>query len=579
MPPSPRRCSRLLALATAALVLTLAPLTASAAADGTKDAGTDARRQDPSAGASTPTTLTISGPSQGVVGERVQITARLTETPPGGGPTAVPGVPVEIVRVVDGSPTSSGPLTTGPDGTVTTAATVMADPDDNDFQASYAGDETRAPATSGRLRITPSAAPRPTALQLRGPGTAKFRTDVTLRTVLLADVDGSAAPVAGETVTFWRRESGTWRRAGTARTDAAGVAARSVRIVDGPGSNAFRTTYEGTAAYRASVSGVLTIRGTKHDGRLRLTGPGRVVDETSIPLTLTFSTASRDPINSSVTLFSRARGTRRWVEVATAVTGPRGIATVRVAPRVDTDYRARAAGGSWFTGDVTDPKPVDNLPPGVPVRYPAGAPRPRIRLPPQPRAVGDGPNAVVTGIPGSVWARMQGRSWRPGCLPRTSLRLVRINYWGFDGYRHRGEIVVAGSVAGRVAGAFGDAYRAELPIRAMYLVDRFGYSPAVRGANDYASMAAGNTSGFNCRDVVGRPGVRSPHASGRAIDVNPWENPYSSPRDGWVPNRYWVGRHLARVTNRTSASPMVRVLARNGIRWTYRTYDAHHFDA
>ena len=569
MPPFARRCARLLALPAATLAvvlaLALAPLTAAGAADG--------------ATALQPTTLTIDGPAQGSVGERVQVTAHLTETPSDGPPTPVPGAQVEVVRLVDGTPTSSGPLTTGADGSVTTAATVLADPDDNEFYATYAGDEIRSPATSGRLRIIPRPAPRQTALQTRGPSTARFRADVTVRSLLLAEVDGSPTPVIGETLTFWRRESGTWRRTGTARTDAAGVAVRSLRILDDNGSNAFRTTYDGSATYRGSTSNTLAVRGTKRAGRLRLTGPGRVVDETSIPLTITFTTASRDPISSTVTLWSRPQGTRRWSKADTAATGSDGVVTIRVAPRVDTDYRARAAGGPWFTGDTTKPRSVDNLPPGVPVRYPAGAPQPRIRLPAQARAVGAGPHPVVTGIPNRVWARMQGKSWHRGCLPRTSLRLIRVNYWGFDGYRHRGEIIVAAGVAGRVAAAFSDAYRADLPIRAMYLIDRFGYSPVLGGANDYASMAAGNTSAFNCRNVVGRPGVRSPHATGRAIDVNPWENPYSSPRDGWVPNRWWVGRNLARVTNRGSASPMVRVMARHRIRWTYRTYDAHHFDA
>ena len=36
-----------------------------------------------------------------------------------------------------------------------------------------------------------------------------------------------------------------------------------------------------------------------------------------------------------------------------------------------------------------------------------------------------------------------------------------------------------------------------------------------------------NTAAFNCRYVVGRPGVWSEHASGRAIDVNPLVNPYT----------------------------------------------------
>ena len=57
------------------------------------------------------------------------------------------------------------------------------------------------------------------------------------------------------------------------------------------------------------------------------------------------------------------------------------------------------------------------------------------------------------------------------------------------------------------------------PIRQMRLVDAYG-------ADDHRSMAADNTSAFNCRFVAGSPGVWSEHAYGRAIDVNPIENPY-----------------------------------------------------
>lgn len=55
----------------------------------------------------------------------------------------------------------------------------------------------------------------------------------------------------------------------------------------------------------------------------------------------------------------------------------------------------------------------------------------------------------------------------------------------------------------------------------MRLVDAYG-------ADDHRSMNADNTSAFNCREVAGRPGVWSQHAYGKAIDLNPVENPYVS---------------------------------------------------
>jgi len=57
-----------------------------------------------------------------------------------------------------------------------------------------------------------------------------------------------------------------------------------------------------------------------------------------------------------------------------------------------------------------------------------------------------------------------------------------------------------------------------VPIERMRLVDHYG-------GIDTASMAANNTHGFNCRRVAGS-GRWSEHAYGRAIDINPVQNPY-----------------------------------------------------
>ena len=52
---------------------------------------------------------------------------------------------------------------------------------------------------------------------------------------------------------------------------------------------------------------------------------------------------------------------------------------------------------------------------------------------------------------------MVGRSWHAGCpVGRDGLRLLRVNYVDFSGYRRRGELVVA---AGAYAGFFGDWQR------------------------------------------------------------------------------------------------------------------------
>lgn len=116
--------------------------------------------------------------------------------------------------------------------------------------------------------------------------------------------------------------------------------------------------------------------------------------------------------------------------------------------------------------------------------------------------------------------RMSGVSWRPGCpVGLGRLRLLTVSHWGFDGRVHRGRLVVHRDHAAGMVRAMRRLFELRYPIRQMRLVDAYG-------ADDHRSMEADNTSAFNCRFVSGSPGVWSEHAYGRAIDVNPIENPY-----------------------------------------------------
>ncbi len=112
-------------------------------------------------------------------------------------------------------------------------------------------------------------------------------------------------------------------------------------------------------------------------------------------------------------------------------------------------------------------------------------------------------------------------SWRPGCpVAPADLRKLELSYWGFDGRPHTGALVVAATEADAVIDVFRRLYDRRFPIRRMEPID-------VYGGSDEASIAADNTSGFNCRRAVASgPPQWSAHAFGKAIDVNPVENPY-----------------------------------------------------
>jgi poly-gamma-glutamate synthesis protein (capsule biosynthesis protein) len=124
-------------------------------------------------------------------------------------------------------------------------------------------------------------------------------------------------------------------------------------------------------------------------------------------------------------------------------------------------------------------------------------------------AVFDAEVLPVEGEPGS---------WRddPRCPRLHELVVVRMPHHGFDGAVHRGELVVAASVADDVVRAFERIFAARFPIAAMLPIERFG-------CDDARSMAGNNCSAFNFR--MAPSGKLSQHSFGTAIDINPVQNP------------------------------------------------------
>jgi hypothetical protein len=114
---------------------------------------------------------------------------------------------------------------------------------------------------------------------------------------------------------------------------------------------------------------------------------------------------------------------------------------------------------------------------------------------------------------------MTPSSWRSGCpVPLRDLRLLTVSRWGFDGKVRTGRLVIHEDYAKDVVKVFRKLFDARFPIRRMRLIDAYGGS-------DFQSIEADNTSAFNCRTATGS-GRWSEHAYGRAIDLNPIENPY-----------------------------------------------------
>jgi poly-gamma-glutamate synthesis protein (capsule biosynthesis protein) len=149
---------------------------------------------------------------------------------------------------------------------------------------------------------------------------------------------------------------------------------------------------------------------------------------------------------------------------------------------------------------------------------------------PGERTAPDGPDAgdkrarpytsSIERVPSALGRRMTGGSHDPARCPvkLADLRLLTMRYVGFDRQPHIGQMVVHRRHARDIVDVFRELYDERFPIRRMQLVDAYG-------GDDNRSMAADNSSAYNCRTVAGTS-TFSDHAYGAAVDINPVENPY-----------------------------------------------------
>jgi hypothetical protein len=124
-------------------------------------------------------------------------------------------------------------------------------------------------------------------------------------------------------------------------------------------------------------------------------------------------------------------------------------------------------------------------------------------------------------------AQLAGPFWRSRCPVHISdLRLLTVSHWGFDGTARKGQLVVNRDVAAGLRRVFRRLYQLRFPIRHMRFSDFYG-------PNELWPAEGDITASFVCREAVPSPctggsgtGSWSQHAYGRAVDLNPIENPY-----------------------------------------------------
>jgi len=180
----------------------------------------------------------------------------------------------------------------------------------------------------------------------------------------------------------------------------------------------------------------------------------------------------------------------------------------------------------------------------------------------------------ISAVPPAVRARMEGVSWRgddPRCPRWAELAYLELDHVTFGGTA-RGELVVSAALASRTAALFRRLWELGFPIRQLRLVDDFA-------ASDEASMAADNSSAFNFRVIAGSE-ILSQHALGRAIDINPVENPWRQ-RERLVPGagQAFADRGVIRPGMIVRPGPVVAAFDELGWEWGgdwRHSFDDHH---
>ncbi len=178
---------------------------------------------------------------------------------------------------------------------------------------------------------------------------------------------------------------------------------------------------------------------------------------------------------------------------------------------------------------------------------------------------------VTTPAPAEVIARS---TWKPGCpVAATDLSWVRLTFVGFDQRRHTGELLVNKSVAADVVEVFRQLYAARFPLEEMRITRTEELTAPPTGDGN-------NTGAFNCRSTTGGSSY-SQHAYGLAIDVNPFQNPYTK-GDLVLPElaSSYLDRGRVRPGMIEPDGPVVRAFAAIGWEWGgdwHSLKDLQHF--
>jgi len=153
----------------------------------------------------------------------------------------------------------------------------------------------------------------------------------------------------------------------------------------------------------------------------------------------------------------------------------------------------------------------------------------------------------------AVYKRINGKSYKANSnIKLSDLRYLKMIHVNFNGEYQVGEMICNKSIASDLISIFKQLCKDKYQIQSMYLIDNYWTGKA--SSSDWASIEANNTSCFCYREASGSSKL-SKHALGRAVDINPLQNPYVSFKNGKASCSHDGSKKY--MTNRTSDMPHV----------------------
>jgi hypothetical protein len=296
-------------------------------------------------------------------------------------------------------------------------------------------------------------------------------------------------------VEIWRSHADTWTRLGAvAPADDGHYAARY--LVKAAGTYGFQATLGGAPASAAVVSNLVSV--TVKQSSIVLDKPVSSIDSLKNPRITGLVVPARSGVDVHIDVLQSGS----YRQVASAATDSSGRFSLKLS----------YGNGSLATYTIRATYRVPNRD-----RWIRSSSQSFSRI------------AVLNGVITKTTSTDVAETYHAGCpVGPSKLSTIRMNFYGRDRKMHRGVIIVRTDLTTEIARGFRTALSHRYSIAKMK-------NPNVYGGSDPVQMEANNTSGFNCRKVVGNPYAQSPHSYGIAIDVNTVQNPYRDINGKWWP--------------------------------------------